>query len=30
MCYGWFEIVLADQDLSDELAKRPAAADDSK
>jgi peroxiredoxin/mono/diheme cytochrome c family protein len=30
MCYGWFEIVLADQDLSAELAKGPAAANDSK
>jgi peroxiredoxin len=27
MCYGWFEIVLADQDLSAELAKGPAASD---
>jgi hypothetical protein len=24
MCYGWFEIVLADQDLTSELAKGPA------
>jgi peroxiredoxin len=30
MCYGWFEIVLADQDLSSELAKAPATANDSK
>jgi hypothetical protein len=30
MCYGWFEIILADQDLSSELAKGPAAANDSK
>ena len=30
MCYGWFEIVLPDQDLSTELAKRSAVANDSK
>lgn len=30
MCYGWFEIVLADQDLSAELAKLPDAAKDTK
>jgi peroxiredoxin/mono/diheme cytochrome c family protein len=30
MCYGWFEIVLADQDLSAELAKGTARADNAK
>jgi len=29
MCYGWFEILLADQDLSAELAKRPDATKDT-
>jgi peroxiredoxin len=30
MCYGWFEIVLADQDLTADLAKGKAAATDSE
>jgi hypothetical protein len=30
MCYGWFEIVLADQDLSTELAKKSTPPAEAK